>query len=104
APRVIDGDTFDCIVDLGFNVTIYIRVRLARINAPELRGPEQQRAQLAKNFVIASLTGIFAVTFVKFDDYGRYVCDVWYESGSGEWHNLSDDLLHAGLADPYPAV
>ena len=35
--RVIDGDTVDGIIDLGFGVHLHERVRLAGINAPETR-------------------------------------------------------------------
>ena len=35
--RVIDGDTIDCEIDLGFDISIRERVRLAGINAPESR-------------------------------------------------------------------
>ncbi len=37
ALRVIDGDTVDGIIDLGFNVLLKERVRLYGINAPETR-------------------------------------------------------------------
>ena len=37
--RVIDGDTIDFMVDLGFNVHIKIRTRLLGVNTPE-RGHE----------------------------------------------------------------
>ena len=36
--RVIDGDTFDCIIDLGFDVKLNKqRVRLSGIDTPESR-------------------------------------------------------------------
>ena len=35
--RVIDGDTVDLDIDLGFSLTISHRVRLKDINAPETR-------------------------------------------------------------------
>ena len=36
--RVVDGDTFDCILDLGFDVKLHKqRVRLAGIDTPESR-------------------------------------------------------------------
>ena len=35
--RVIDGDTVDVIIDLGFYISIKKRIRFARINAPETR-------------------------------------------------------------------
>lgn len=37
--RVVDGDTVDFIVDLGFNVNIKIRTRLVGVDTPE-RGHE----------------------------------------------------------------
>ena len=35
AERVIDGDTLDVNIDLGFKITTVQRIRLARINTPE---------------------------------------------------------------------
>jgi len=35
--KVIDGDTFDAIVDLGFNVYTHVRFRLEGIDTPELK-------------------------------------------------------------------
>ena len=35
--RVVDGDTIDAMIDLGFDITIKKRIRLAGINAPESR-------------------------------------------------------------------
>ncbi len=38
--RVIDGDTVECVIYLGFGVSITESVRLAGIDAPEMRGSE----------------------------------------------------------------
>ena len=35
--RVVDGDTIDAIIDLGFDVQVRKRIRLAGINAQESR-------------------------------------------------------------------
>ena len=35
--RVVDGDTVDALVDLGFDTHKIIRIRLVGINAPESR-------------------------------------------------------------------
>tara|TARA_Y100000004_G_scaffold80492_1_gene90482 strand:+ start:37 stop:372 length:336 start_codon:yes stop_codon:yes gene_type:complete len=40
--RVVDGDTVDFIVDLGFNINIKIRTRLVGVDTPE-RGHEDWR-------------------------------------------------------------
>jgi len=46
--RVIDGDTVEGIVDLGFHTSITIHVRLAGYNAHELRGGTSYTKQMAK--------------------------------------------------------
>ena len=35
--RVIDGDTIDANIDLGFDITVHKRIRLAGIDTPESR-------------------------------------------------------------------
>ena len=35
--KIIDGDTFDCILDLGFDVLLEARVRMMGIDTPESR-------------------------------------------------------------------
>ena len=35
--RVVDGDTVDALVDLGFDTWKKVRIRMAGINAPESR-------------------------------------------------------------------
>jgi len=48
---VVDGDTVDLQVDLGFRMTIRDRFRLYGINAPEIRGHERARGLAAKVFL-----------------------------------------------------
>ena len=45
--RVVDGDTVDCDVDLGFEVHAHTRLRLAGIDAPEVRGKEKVAGKAA---------------------------------------------------------
>jgi len=52
--RVVDGDTVDVILDLGFNVLHSVRVRLVGIDTPESRTrdlDEKARGKLAKKFL-----------------------------------------------------
>ena len=39
--RVLDGDTLDIDIDLGWGLTFRERVRLANVDAPEVRGAEK---------------------------------------------------------------
>ena len=48
--KIIDGDTFDCILDLGFDVLLEARVRMAGIDTPESR----TRDLTEKKFGLAS--------------------------------------------------
>ena len=53
--RVVDGDTVDVRIDLGFNVWHKCRVRLMGINAPESRTrdlEEKARGLAAKSWLI----------------------------------------------------
>ena len=49
--NVVDGDTFDFIVELGFHIQTKIRVRLAGINTPEIRGTEKEDGLRIKRYV-----------------------------------------------------
>ena len=53
--RVVDGDTIDAQIDLGFDTHKVIRIRLVGINAPESRTrdlEEKAKGLAAKQFVI----------------------------------------------------
>ena len=52
--RVVDGDTIDFILDLGFDVSIKERVRLKGLDTPEIRTKDLNEKELgfkAKKFV-----------------------------------------------------
>lgn len=40
---VYDGDTCTAVIDLGFRISFEIKLRLAGINTPELRGEERDK-------------------------------------------------------------
>jgi len=44
--KVVDGDTIDVDIDLGFNVSYYQRVRLAGIDTPESRTTDAKEKKL----------------------------------------------------------
>lgn len=76
--KVIDGDTIDVDFDLGFYVHKIERVRLARINAPEMSTPA---GPPAKNYLIDLIAGkpvrITTTAEKSYDKYGRYIAEVW---------------------------
>ena len=44
--KVVDGDTIDVDIDLGFNVSYFQRVRLAGIDTPESRTTDPREKEL----------------------------------------------------------
>ncbi len=53
--KIIDGDTFDCVLDLGFDVLLEARIRMARIDTPASRTRdliEKQFGLASKNYLI----------------------------------------------------
>ena len=96
--KVIDGDTIDVMIDLGFYVFKTERVRLARINCPELSTPE---GQTSKQFVIDYLSQKNVIIKTQkniYDKYGRWIADVFVANEC-----LNDVLLQKNLAAPWPA-
>jgi len=81
--RVVDGDTVDLSVDLGFRVYTKLRVRLTGIDTPEVRGIERPEGLVAKAYVEAALGKNFAADFGivirtnKTGKYGRWLADIF---------------------------
>jgi len=106
--KVVDGDTFDIIIDLGFDTLRKGRVRLYGVNAPESRTKdvaEKQKGLAAKEFTDQWLTRTnhkvkIETILNKNEKYGRVLAKVWDESGNC----LNTDIVTAGLAREYYGV
>lgn len=100
--RVVDGDTIDLDLDLGFSITLRQRVRLIGVNAPEIRSrnaAEKARGLQAEAFVMEwfQRPGQVFVQTTKEEKYGRMLADC-FRSGES---TLCAELLATGLALPY---
>jgi endonuclease YncB( thermonuclease family) len=109
--RVVDGDTLDLSVDLGFYIHHEIRVRLLHLaglencsegfNAWETRGKERTRGLEAKAKVSSHVPegGPVRVLIRKSgsrDKYGRWLAVIAYQDGA-RWVSLADIQLNDGL-------
>lgn len=77
--RVVDGDTLDLVIDVGFRMSSVQRVRLLDYNAPESRGVEAQlgkRATLALE-AMAPVGSSLIVETLKGDAFGRWLARAW---------------------------
>ena len=97
--RVVDGDTLDIDLDQGLHCHRLERLRLLRVNAPEMKGDTKAAGEAAKAYVTSWLSGAVVVQTYKGDAFGRYLAEVWRTYDGA---NLSDDLLASGHAVPYP--
>jgi len=103
--RVVDGDTIDVIMDLGFGVYSKQRIRLAVIDCPEMNSSDESQralAKQAKEFVeqlIAKHGTELVIRTAKSDKYGRYIGYVRFYDD----HQISihEELLKSGLAAVY---
>ncbi len=94
--KVVDGDTVDLVLDVGFHLTTMLRFRLLGVDTPE-RG--QRGAAEATAFVtdwLAAAAGLTAHTR-KADSFGRWLADLVDDEG----RSLSQALLESGHAQPY---
>lgn len=93
--RVIDGDTVVLFVDLGFNVHLREKFRLAGINAPELRTAEgKDSKQALENLILGK--DIYVRVYKK-GKYGRWIAELITEDGL----NVNCWLLENGYAVEY---
>ena len=56
--NIVDGDTMDVVIDLGFKVTTFQRIRLAKIDTPETysvkkNSEEYKKGMAAKEYVMS---------------------------------------------------
>ncbi len=100
--RVVDGDTVDATVDLGFDTWKFIRIRLVGINAPESRTRDLEEKALglaSKDYVIKMMkkhNNKFILHSQGVGKYGRCLGNIFF----GE-KNLNDMLINEGHATEY---
>ena len=87
--RVVDGDTLDLIVDLGFRMSAAIRVRLAGVDTPEVYGVKKDSEEHARGVVASEFTrqwvknsgDVVYVKTTKSGKYGRWIAEVFSLDG-----------------------
>ena len=108
--RVIDGDTADVDIDLGFGVWMKKqRIRFAGIDTPESRTRdlvEKKYGIAAKAYVQSYLPDGSDQTLVTVKDakgkYGRILGKFWvFDSKTDAWRMLNDMMIEAHMAVEY---
>ena len=110
--RVVDGDTLDLRIDLGFDVQLATRIRLVSlddagqlvgVDAWETRGRERAQGKAAK-LRVEELYGepvrILSARGGSRGKYGRWLAAVLFKTDDG-WRDLGQALLAEGHAEPW---
>ena len=109
--RVVDGDTIDAEIDLGFDVKIKKRIRLAGINAPESRTRnlvEKKLGLAAKEKLKDMMEGAancFELESKELGKYGRVLGKLHIDKIAGKdvitKVCINDELVKQGYATEY---
>tara|TARA_R110000824_G_scaffold52624_2_gene145868 strand:+ start:261 stop:638 length:378 start_codon:yes stop_codon:yes gene_type:complete len=93
--RIVDGDTFDCCLDLGFDVKLHKqRVRLAGIDTPESRTrdlAEKKLGLIAKERLKELCVGKIKIKSLGKGKYGRILGIPYTEEGKDICQMLIDE-------------
>jgi micrococcal nuclease len=100
--RVIDGDTIEVDVDLGFFTRKKVTLRLDHIDTPEIRTKdleEKEQGFIATEFLKNKLyennpEGIIYIQSNSVDSFGRSIATIFTDNGD----NVNLILLESGLA------
>lgn len=111
--NVVDGDTIDLMIDLGFDIHRKIRVRLYGVNTPESRTKDLKEKELgikAKEFTkdwLSRHKWVFVNTIPdKNDKYGRILAQIFSSEdiSSPSTACLNKDIIQSGYAREYFGV
>jgi len=93
--RVVDGDTVDIAIDLGFSIHYKTRVRLAGIDTAEKNTPLGKKT---KGYVKVALEGMtMRIQTTKPDKYGRILGEIFLPDGT----SFNKSLVDQGRAKAY---
>jgi micrococcal nuclease len=108
--RVVDGDTIDAYIDLGFNVSVKKRIRFIGINTPESRTrdlEEKAKGLAAKDRLKAILEGANTIQLTSHGvgKYGRCLGELEVDVVDGKecltLANINELLIKEGHAVKY---
>jgi micrococcal nuclease len=104
--NVVDGDTIDVLIDLGFDILFQSRVRLAGIDTPESRTKDLKEKTLgleSKEYLKKSLKDAKSVVIKteKMDSSEKYGRILGWVYINGDTVSLNDMMINDGYAWGY---
>ena len=108
--RVIDGDTIDALIDVGFDIWIKKRIRYKGIDTWESRTKDLDEKKLGiaakernKELLesVSSKPGIFRLKSHGVGKYGRVLGEIFIKDIEGIEYNINETLINEGHAYIY---
>jgi|TARA_R110001583_G_scaffold53849_1_gene165602 micrococcal nuclease len=108
--RVVDGDTIDAMIDVGFDIWVKKRIRYKGIDTWEsrtrdlaekalgLKAKERNKELLEK---VSSKSGYFRLKSYGVGKYGRVLGEIFIEDVEGVQYNINETLIAEGHAYVY---
>ena len=95
--NVVDGDTVDAEIDVGFKIKITHRLRLIEVDTAEMHdaNPDLRKlAKTAKQYLIDTLLNkTVKINTYKADAFGRYLVEIYLDKFC-----VNDYLIESGMA------
>jgi micrococcal nuclease len=108
--RVVDGDTVDALIDVGFNIWFKKRIRFMGLDTWESRTrdlEEKKLGKLAKERTrqlleeVSSKPGYFRIKSHGLGKYGRVLGEIFVMDKDGKQWNVNQTLISEGHAYVY---
>ena len=108
--RVVDGDTIDALIDVGFDIWIKKRIRYSGIDTWESRtrdleekakGLEAKARNKELLMEVSCKSGYFRLKSHGVGKYGRVLGEIFIEDKEGKQYNINKTLISEGHAYIY---
>ena len=108
--RVVDGDTIDALIDVGFDIWIKKRIRYSGIDtwesrtrnlAEKAKGLEAKARNKELLLEVSSKSGYFRLKSHGVGKYGRVLGEIFIEDAEGKQYNINETLISEGHAYIY---
>ena len=108
--RVVDGDTVDALIDVGFDIWFKKRIRFKGVDTWESRTRNLEEKALGlkakartKELLekVSSKSGYFRIKSYGLGKYGRVLADVFIMDKDGKQWNVNETLISEGHAYIY---
>tara|TARA_Y100000287_G_scaffold170068_1_gene155460 strand:+ start:140 stop:529 length:390 start_codon:yes stop_codon:yes gene_type:complete len=108
--RVVDGDTVDALIDVGFDIWFKKRIRFKGVDTWESRTRNLEEKALGlkakartKELLekVSSKSGYFRIKSYGLGKYGRVLADIFIMDKDGKQWNVNETLISEGHAYVY---